>query len=184
MINRLIALIIVFLTIPLLLITAFIILFDDGLPVFFIQKRIGKDNTHFWIYKFRTMKKKTPDIPTHMVKSSNDFYTRTGPLIRKYSLDEIPQLLNVLRGDLVLIGPRPALYNQKDLIDLRTKKGIHKLTPGITGWAQVNGRDELSIEDKVKHDYFYLKNKSFLLDIKIIFNTIIKIFRAEGVSIK
>ena len=135
-----------------------------------------------FITRFRTMLKNTPDIPTHLVINKKNLFTKTGSFLRKYSIDELPQLINIIKGDLVFIGPRPALYNQEDLIKLRTKKNIHQLAPGLTGWAQVNGRDELSIADKVKMDYFYLKNKSVSLDIKILFLTAKKVLKAEDVS--
>ena len=167
---------------PLLALVAIVIIIDDGFPIVFKQKRVGLNNVHFWIYKFRTMKKNTPDIPTHLVEDSQILYTRVGPLLRRFSLDELPQLINILKGDMVFIGPRPALYNQDDLVELRTQVGVHRLVPGVTGWAQVNGRDELSIPDKVKMDEYYLKNKSLWLDIKILFMTVVKVFKTEGVS--
>ncbi|MBT7515716.1 MAG: sugar transferase, partial [Candidatus Marinimicrobia bacterium] len=148
----------------------------------FKQKRVGQNNAHFWIYKFRTMKKNTPDIPTHLVKNGKSLYTAIGPFLRKYSIDELPQLINIVKGDMTFIGPRPALYNQDDLIELRTQAGVDRLIPGVTGWAQVNGRDELSIPDKVKMDEYYLKNKSLWLDIKILFMTVFKVFKTEGVK--
>ena len=128
------------------------------------------------------MNVKTPEIPTHLLKSKQKFVTNSGAFLRKYSLDELGQLINIIKGDMKFIGPRPALYNQEDLINLRTKTKVHQQIPGITGWAQVNGRDELSISDKVKMDTYYRMNKSFLLDIKIILLTILKVFKAEGVS--
>ena len=121
MINKFIALIIFLLILPFFILIILIILIDDGFP-FFLQSRIGKNNSKFWIYKFRTMKKNTPDIPTHLFSGDRDFFTKSGPFLRKYSLDELPQLFNVIKGDLVFIGPRPALHNQKDLILLRTEK--------------------------------------------------------------
>jgi len=128
------------------------------------------------------MKKDTPDIATHLVNDSDSLYTAIGPFLRKYSIDELPQLINIVKGDMTFIGPRPALYNQDDLIDMRTKAGVNRLVPGVTGWAQVNGRDELSIPDKVKMDIYYLENQSLWLDIKIIFMTVLKVFKTEGVS--
>jgi len=128
------------------------------------------------------MKKDTPDIPTHLVNDSDSLYTAIGPFLRKYSIDELPQLINIVKGDMIFIGPRPALYNQDDLIELRTQTGVHTLMPGVSGWAQVNGRDELSIQEKVKMDVYYLKNKSLWLDIKILFMTVFKVFKTEGVS--
>ena len=128
------------------------------------------------------MKKDTPDIPTHLVDDPSSLFTKSGPFLRKFSFDELPQLFNILKGDMTFIGPRPALYNQDDLIELRTQAGVDRLIPGVTGWAQVNGRDELSIPDKVKMDEYYLKNKSLWLDIKILFMTVFKVFKTEGVS--
>ena len=128
------------------------------------------------------MKKDTPDIATHLVKEGTSLYTSIGPFLRKFSFDELPQLINILKGDMTFIGPRPALYNQDDLIALRTQAGVHSLMPGVTGWAQVNGRDELSIPDKVKMDEYYLKNQSLWLNIKILFMTVFKVFKMEGVS--
>ena len=128
------------------------------------------------------MKKDTPDIATHLVKDSTSLYTSIGPFLRMFSFDELPQLINILKGDMIFIGPRPALYNQDDLIALRTQAGVHTLIPGVTGWAQVNGRDELSIPEKVKMDEYYLKNKSLWLNIKILFMTVVKVFKTEGVS--
>jgi len=167
---------------PVFALVALAIIINDGFPIFFKQKRVGLNNIHFWIYKYRTMKKDTPDIATHLVNDSDSLYTAIGPFLRKYSIDELPQLINIVKGDMTFIGPRPALYNQDDLIELRTKAGVETLLPGITGWAQVNGRDELSIPDKVKMDIYYLENQSLWLDIKIIFMTVLKVFKTEGVS--
>ncbi len=167
---------------PFLLIITLVSFFDDGFPILFRQKRIGINNKLFWIYKFRTMKRDIPDIPTHLVEDRKNIYTKFGLLIRKYSLDELPQLINVIKSDIAFIGPRPALYNQEDLIKMRTDRGIDKLMPGITGWAQVNGRDKLSIAEKVEMDYYYLKNKSIWLNLKIIWLTIIKVIRGSDVQ--
>ena len=172
MVSKIFSLILLICLSPILLIVAIAIIVDDGFPILFRQKRIGLNNAHFWIYKFRTMKKETPDIPTHLVKDEKSLYTAIGPFLRKFSLDELPQLINIMKGDMTYIGPRPALYNQDDLIELRTQAGVHSLLPGITGWAQVNGRDELSIPDKVKMDTYYLKNQSLYLDMKVLFLTI------------
>ena len=182
MINRLIAVLLLIVFSPIFMIIALIIIIDDGFPVFYHQKRVGINNVHFSIFKFRTMKNDLPDIPTHQVKNPELLYTKTGPLLRKLSLDELPQLLNIIKGDMVFIGPRPALYNQDDLIKFRTAAGIHKLPPGITGWAQVNGRDELSIPDKISYEKYYLENKSLLLNLKIIVLTVLKVFGMKGVS--
>ena len=167
---------------PILFIVAIAIIVDDGFPILFRQKRVSQNNAHFLIYKFRTMKKDAPDIATHLVKDGTSLYTSIGPFLRKFSFDELPQLINILKGDMVFIGPRPALYNQDDLIALRTQAGVQTLMPGVTGWAQVNGRDELSIPDKVKMDEYYLINKSLWLNIKILFMTVFKVFKTEGVS--
>jgi len=182
MINRLIAVLLLIVLSPIFIITALIIIIDDGFPTFYRQKRVGINNTYFSIIKFRTMKNNLPDIPTHLVNNLELLYTKTGPILRKLSLDELPQLLNIIKGNMVFIGPRPALYNQDDLIKLRTAAGIHRLLPGITGWAQVNGRDELSIPDKVSFEKYYLENKSMLLNLKIIILTVLKVFGMKGVS--
>lgn len=179
---RILSILLIILLFPLFLILALIVIIDDGFPVFFKQQRVGKFNRRFTIYKFRTMKKKTPDIATHLLKSDKFAYTKTGPFLRKYSLDEIPQLLNIFKNDITYIGPRPALHNQNDLIQMRTLKGIDKLKPGITGWAQVNGRDSLSISEKVDLDFYYMVNKSHMLDLKILMMTFLKVIKAEDVS--
>ena len=166
---------------PIFALVALAIIIDDGFPVFFRQRRIGINNDEFWIYKFRTMKKETPDIPTHLVKETQDYKTVIGPILRKLSIDELPQLINIVKGEMVFVGPRPALHNQDDLKTLRTEKGLHKLKPGITGWAQINGRDELRIPEKVKLDEYYLQNKSFWLNIKILFMTAFQIIFPKGV---
>ena len=180
---KIVSFIILILLSPILFMVAIFILLEDGYPILFKQKRLGKNNNHFLIYKFRTMKNNTPDIATHLLNESHFSYTKSGPLLRKFSIDELPQLINIVKGEMTFIGPRPALHNQNDLIELRTKLDIQTLLPGITGWAQVNGRDELSIEKKVELDYFYKTNKSILLDIKIIFLTVIKVFKTESVSL-
>jgi O-antigen biosynthesis protein WbqP len=167
---------------PILFCVAVIIILDDGFPVIFKQKRIGINNSLFYIYKFRTMKKNVNDIPTHLVEHPTALYTRSGKYLRILSLDELPQLLNIIKGDMGFIGPRPALYNQADLIDYRNQKGVDTLLPGITGWAQVNGRDELSINQKVDYDYYYLANKTVYLDIKILAMTVIKIIKIDNIS--
>lgn len=160
MINRIIALLLFVILSPVFLIVSLMIYLDDGFPILYRQKRIGVNNTRFSVYKFRTMMKGVPDIPTHLVKNPKSVYTRIGPWLRKFSLDELSQLINIIKGDMVFVGPRPALHNQSDLVELRTKVGAHKLIPGLTGWAQVNGRDELSIPVKVQFDEYYLKNRS------------------------
>ena len=150
--------------------------------VFYISVRIGKDNKKFKMIKFRTMKLDSPEVATHLMSNDKIYMTKIGSFLRRYSLDEIPQLYNILTGDMTFIGPRPALYNQFDLINIRNSYDVQKLKPGITGWAQVNGRDTLSIEDKVKLENYYLKNKSIILDIKIIILTIFKVLRAKDIK--
>jgi O-antigen biosynthesis protein WbqP len=151
-------------------------------PVLFRTQRVGKGNKLFTMYKFRTMRIDTPQVATHLLKEADQFLTPIGKLLRRTSLDELPQLVNVLRGEMSLVGPRPALFNQDDLVALRTARGVDALTPGITGWAQVNGRDELPIPEKVKLDEWYLKNRSILLDLKIVGMTVFKVIRKEGVA--
>ena len=180
--SKLFSLIILICLSPLLIIIALAIILDNGFPIFFRQRRIGINNDEFSIYKFRTMKKETPDIPTHLVKEAEDYNTIIGPILRKLSIDELPQLINIIKGEMVFVGPRPALHNQDDLKTLRTEKGLHKLKPGVTGWAQVNGRDELRIPEKVKMDEYYLQNKSFWLNIKILFMTGVQVIFHKGVS--
>jgi len=182
LINKLFALIIFIMLIPVWLLIAIVIIIDDGFPILFCQKRIGRDNSNFTLYKFRTMKENTPDIPTHLLQNPKSFFTKSGSFLRKSSFDEIPQLINIIKGDMNFIGPRPALYNQLDLIHLRSEYGIDKLTPGITGWAQINGRDKLTIKEKVDFDKYYLNNKSFFLNVKILFNTLIHVLFRRNVT--
>ena len=182
LIRKIIAISIFVISFPLFLLVSLLIIIDSGFPILFKQKRIGVNNKIFTIYKFRTMQIDTPDIPTHLFKNNDSVYTAIGPFLRKYSLDEIPQLINLIRGDMTFIGPRPALYNQDDLIQLRTEARIHRLIPGVTGWAQVNGRDELSIKEKIRMEIFYLENQSTLLDAKILILTLFKVFKADGVN--
>lgn len=151
-------------------------------PVLYWSDRVGVDNSIFKMPKFRTMRVDTPAVATHLLHDPDSFVTPVGSFLRKFSLDELPQLFSVLSGSMSFVGPRPALFNQKDLIELRTGKGVQVLVPGITGWAQINGRDELPIPVKVEFDDYYLKNKSFLLDGKILFSTIFKVLKKEGVD--
>jgi O-antigen biosynthesis protein WbqP len=166
---------------PMILLAIAIKLTSKG-PVLHWSKRVGRNNKIFLMPKFRSMKIDTPQIATHLVKDPKQFLTPIGQFLRKSSLDELPQLLSVLTGDMSFVGPRPALFNQDDLVELRTQKSIENLRPGITGWAQINGRDELPIPVKVEFDEYYLKNQSLLLDLKIIIQTFFKVFRADGVS--
>ena len=159
-----------------MLIIAFLIKIDSKGPIIHYSKRIGKNKSEFFMPKFRTMYLDTPQLATHLLKNPNDHVTKIGKYLRKYSLDELPQIFSIFRGDMTFIGPRPALFNQKDLITKRDKLNINSLKPGITGLAQVNGRDKLSIDEKVSIELKYLNNKNLFLNISIIFKTIKKIF--------
>lgn len=162
-------------------IVAFLIKIDSKGGIIHKSKRIGKYNKIFIMYKFRTMKVSTPDLATHKLKKPDLYLTKFGKILRKYSIDELPQIFNVLLGSMSLVGPRPALYNQFDLIKMRNKKKIHFLTPGITGWAQINGRDKISIKQKVKLDEIYKNKKNIFFDIYIICLTIVKIFKKKDI---
>lgn len=151
-------------------------------PALYWSDRIGVNNTIFRMPKFRTMKINTPIVATHLLTSPEKHTTRIGKVLRRYSLDELPQLFSVLKGDMSFVGPRPALYNQDDLIQLRNERGIQRIVPGITGWAQVNGRDELPIPVKVNLEAFYIENRSFAMDIKILFMTFFSVAGSKGVS--
>lgn len=167
---------------PVILIVALAVKFTSPGPMLFKQRRIGKDNIEFKIYKFRTMRIDTPNVPTHLLENPEQWITPVGKFLRKTSLDELPQLFNILKGEMSIVGPRPALYNQIDLRDMRTAVGIHKLIPGLTGWAQINGRDEIPLSLKVSLDKEYLDRKSFLFDIKIILMTMLSVIKSEGVQ--
>lgn len=151
-------------------------------PVFYWSERVGQHNKTFKMPKFRTMKINTPAVATHLLKNPAQYLTPIGSFLRKSSLDELPQLWSILKGDMSFVGPRPALYNQEDLIALRTQFAVHELMPGLTGWAQINGRDELPIPQKVMLDVEYLQKKSFFFDLKIIFLTVIKVLRSDHVQ--
>jgi len=170
-----------FLSAPILIIALMVKLTSKG-PVLYWSDRVGMDNKIFKMPKFRTMRIGTPPVATHLLRNPDVYLTSIGSFLRKFSLDELPQLWSILKGHMSFIGPRPALFNQDDLIELRTNKGIHKLVPGITGWAQVNGRDDLPIPIKVGYDEYYLKNRSFSFDIKILFLTLFKTVKSEGVQ--
>lgn len=167
---------------PVLIIISILIKIDSKGPVFFKQKRVGINKSYFNIYKFRTMYTDTPkDMPTHMLNNPEAFITKIGKFLRKTSLDELPQLINIIKGEMAIIGPRPALYNQEDLIELRDRYKANDIRPGLTGWAQIHGRDELEIEEKAKLDGYYTEHISFLLDIKCFFLTIASVLKHEGV---
>lgn len=167
---------------PVFLLVVVAIKIESKGPIIFVQKRVGKGKNHFNIYKFRTMKVDTPkEMPTHLLENPDYFITRVGKILRKTSLDELPQLFNILKGDMAVIGPRPALWNQYDLIEERDKYGANDIHPGLTGWAQINGRDELEISVKAKLDGFYTEKLSLLMDIRCFIGTIISVFKSEGV---
>ena len=167
---------------PIYLIIAVAIKIDDPGPVFFRQKRVGIHKTHFNILKFRTMKMETPrDVPTHLLENPEQYITRVGKILRKTSLDELPQILQIFTGDMSIIGPRPALWNQFDLIAERDKYGANDVVPGLTGWAQINGRDELPIEVKARLDGEYVERMSFAFDCKCFFGTIVSVLKHDGV---
>lgn len=166
----------------LFLILTIAIKLDSPGPVFFKQKRVGANKRHFNIIKFRTMRIDTPrDMPTHLLADPEQYITRVGKFLRKTSLDEIPQLWNILVGDMAVIGPRPALWNQYDLLEERDKYGANDIRPGLTGWAQINGRDELKIEEKARLDGEYTQNLTFTFDVKCFFGTILSVIRKDGV---
>ena len=164
-----------------MLIVALIIKIDDPGPALFKQKRVGQGKTFFSLYKFRSMKMNTPDIPTHLLENPDQYITRIGGILRKTSLDELPQLFNIFVGHMSIIGPRPALWNQDDLVAERDKYGANDVKPGLTGWAQINGRDELEIPVKAKLDGDYVKNLSFGFDCKCFFGTIKAVLKSDGV---
>lgn len=167
---------------PLFLILIIAIKLDSPGPIFFRQKRVGIHKTHFEILKFRTMRTDTPkDMPTHMLKNPDQYITKVGRFLRKTSLDELPQIINILKGDMAIVGPRPALWNQYDLIEERDKYGANDILPGLTGWAQINGRDELEIPVKAKLDGDYVAKMSFGMDLRCILGTVVSVARQDGV---
>ena len=167
--------------VPLILIAIAVRLTSKG-PTLHWSSRVGKDNRIFSMPKFRTMRLDAPQVATHLLRNPKQYETPIGPFLRKTSLDELPQLFNIFKGDMSFVGPRPALFNQHDLIQLRTKGKVHHLLPGLTGWAQINGRDTLSIPDKVALDVEYLKQQSFVFDIRILWTTVLKVLKRDGVS--
>jgi len=182
MINRLLAFILLIIISPIFIVLAFVILLEDGFPVFFTQKRVGINYSFFNICKFRSMKKNTPNVATHLLENPDQYLLKIGKFIRKTSLDELPNLINIIKGEMVFVGPRPALYNQDDLMTLRVAIGVDKLKPGITGWAQINGRDDISIEKKVELEQEYMYKRSTLFDIEIIIKTFTNVLFSKGVS--
>ena len=182
MMARLFALILLILLSPLFLVVGVLILLQDGAPIFFVQKRVGVNYSFFSMYKFRSMKKDTPNVATHLLENPDKYVLSIGRLLRKLSLDELPNLINIVRGEMVFVGPRPALYNQEDLMALRGAAGVDALMPGITGWAQINGRDEISLEAKVALEKYYLDHQSLGMDFKIILGTFFQVLRPKGVT--
>ena len=169
------------LLLPILLLSVLMKLTSRG-PVIYWSDRVGRDNILFRMPKFRTMITETPAVATHLMTDPDRYLTPIGKFLRRSSLDELPQLYNILKGEMSFVGPRPALFNQDDLIALRTNKGIHKLVPGITGWAQINGRDNLSIPVKVQYDEYYLQHRSFSLDLIILWKTIYKVIKKDDIT--
>ena len=167
--------------IPMVLIALLVKMTSKG-PALYWSDRIGKDNNIFKMPKFRTMMMGAPVVATHLLTAPDQYLTSFGKILRKFSLDEMPQIFSVLKGDMSFVGPRPALYNQDDLIELRTKKGVHKLVPGITGWAQVNGRDDLPIPVKVEFDEYYLKHRSLAFDLRTLFLTGYRVIDRKGIQ--
>lgn len=182
MLNRIFALFFLLILSPVFIIVALLICIEDGFPILFTQKRVGVNYSFFHIYKFRSMKKDTPNVATHLLANPEQYVLKIGRVLRKLSLDELPNLINIIKGEMVFVGPRPALYNQDDLMALRVAAGVDQLKPGITGWAQINGRDEISIEEKVALEKEYLNRKSFWFDIKIVFFTFFNVIFSKGVK--
>lgn len=176
------ALLVALLLIPLILVLVIIVRLTSVGSVFYWSSRVGRHNNTFKMPKFRTMLVDTPAVATHLLPNPKQFLTPVGSFLRKTSLDELPQLWSIIKGDMSFVGPRPALFNQEDLIELRTQCGVDKLVPGLTGWAQINGRDELPIPDKVKLDVEYMNNQSILFDLKVIVMTILKVIGRDGVQ--
>jgi O-antigen biosynthesis protein WbqP len=170
----------VVLVVPMIIIALLVKATSKG-PFLYWSDRVGVGNRIFKMPKFRTMRIDTPAVATHLLSSPDQYLTPIGPFLRKWSLDEFPQLWSVLKGDMSFVGPRPALFNQDDLVVLRTERGVHRLIPGITGWAQINGRDDIPIPIKVEFDAYYLNHRSFLFDLKILVLTFFKVTRAENV---
>jgi O-antigen biosynthesis protein WbqP len=170
------------LLLPVMLLVALAVRVTSTGPALYWSDRVGRDNAIFKMPKFRSMRLDTPAVATHLLTNPGQYLTPIGGFLRKSSLDELPQLLSILKGDMSFVGPRPALFNQHDLVDLRTQVGVHHLVPGLTGWAQINGRDELPIPKKVALDVQYLQRQSALFDLKILFLTAIKVLRRDGVS--
>jgi O-antigen biosynthesis protein WbqP len=182
MINRLVAVLLFILLLPLFILIGIFIYLEDGLPILFEQKRVGQNCTFFMILKFRTMRLNTPNVATHLLNNPEKYLLKTGKFLRRYSLDELPNIINVISGEMVFVGPRPALFNQEDLMELRIANGVDSLIPGITGWAQINGRDEISLDLKVSLEKDYLDRKSILFDWYILYKTFLKVINKNNVA--
>ena len=182
MLSRLIAFFLLIFSLPIFFFVSLFIIIEDGFPVFFTQKRVGINCSFFNIYKFRSMKKSTPNVATHLLENPEQYLLKIGKFIRKTSLDELPNLINIIKGQMLFVGPRPALYNQDDLMELRVATGVSKLKPGITGWAQINGRDDISIEKKVELEQEYMYKRSTTFDIEIIIKTFKNVLFSKGIS--
>lgn len=176
------SLILLIILLPLFLIISIIIKLDSVGPIFFKQRRIGLNKKEFLIYKFRTMKINTPELATDKFSNPESYLTKVGNILRKTSVDELPQLINIIKGEMSFVGPRPALYNQYELIELREQKDVNKCVPGITGYAQINGRDTINDSDKVRYDEYYVKNKSFKMDMHIVFRTFFKVLMRKDIK--
>ncbi len=171
--SKIIALLLIVLLFPIFIVVSLLIYFFDGFPIIYVQKKYGLNNKIFNLYKFRTMKNDTPELPTEEFNNANYYISSLGKILRKFSIDELPQFFNILKGDMNFIGPRPCMVNNEEIIqEMRTLKGIHKIKPGITGLAQVNGRDNNSYTKKVELDYQYLLNANFMMNVKIVFKTL------------
>lgn len=179
MFSRICAVLLFLILSPLFLFISVAIMLDSPGPAVFRQKRVGHQRRYYTIYKFRTMVVGMPDLPAAQVKEDDRRFTRLGRFLRRFSLDELPQLINIIKGEMNFVGPRPALYNQDDLIAMREACGLHAIKPGVTGWAQVNGRETVSVEEKVRLDQYYLENQSWLLDLKIFFLTLFNSSRGK-----
>ena len=180
--QRIIALLLLIIFSPILIIVALLIFFEDGFPVLFKQKRVGLNCTYFTMYKFRSMRKDTPDVATHLLDNPTKYLLNIGKLLRKISLDELPNLINILKGDMGFVGPRPALYNQDDLMRLRINSGVEKLLPGLTGWAQIKfryGRSLMDSHEKFEYDLYYLKNRNLFVDFGVLLKTFQLFFKKE-----
>ena len=175
------SILIILLIIPFVCISLLIIISTKESPIY-LSKRIGQNKKIFIMPKFRTMRKETPQLATHLLKNSNEYLSKIGTLLRKTSIDELPQIWSIFIGDMSFVGPRPALFNQYDLIKKRDNYNINEFKPGISGYAQINGRDGITIDEKVKLDSFYVSNQSFFLDAKILFLTLLKVFKSENIS--